>query len=255
MQNLFFEAMKRFKRCSSTKTVKRCNQTSLYMGLTPPVRWARPNHSRMEGPFHYGLANPGCSDMRSWWITIACPKAGPGVTIEYLGVEFARDVAMQSTVAPTTQESTAIYLRGRPPPSVVVFNVGLHDVVVGTSPPNVADRPWPDIYEENLRWFLSLLRPALAPGARFVHLTTTTIRDSEDIAPQYNPAVADFNARLRRVAVAEGHLVLDVTPLLVGDGQRLYSDRMHLRGEGGAYYRAVLDLILRRLDPSSAVRT
>jgi hypothetical protein len=121
-------------------------QNLLYYALPPPKEWKAPDvSSKGEGPVGFGLQNPYCNDCRTCWnIRMDAPPvtidstADPQSTsttrpkrqyIEYLVVEYTRDVSIPTLVTNTTQETVAYYLKSQLP-EVCVVSVGLLDAMI-----------------------------------------------------------------------------------------------------------------------------
>ena len=134
LRGSFFKLFKTGECTENTeKRVQRCGIVSEYFGLTKPIVWERPNHTLLVGPIGNGWLNPGCNDMRSIWGSYQCevPATQSAVSMEFLGVEYARDVEMQNTLFDSTQESAINYLRtSTDNVSVLLVNTGVHDVFI-----------------------------------------------------------------------------------------------------------------------------
>ncbi|CAG2217690.1 unnamed protein product [Mytilus edulis] len=87
------------KPCKVQKQAGRCNLIS-YMGQQRRSNWTKP--SSTEGPVGYGLTHPFCTDCSG--CNSALFNCGE-IKIEYISVEYARDVEIQSTIGNTTQEA------------------------------------------------------------------------------------------------------------------------------------------------------
>jgi hypothetical protein len=184
-----------WKRCGcKSKTTTRCDMASKF-GFEKREPWIRPNKSKGEGPTMFGLHNPHCHDCANCTsefveCRVACPQL---VTVSYFSVEFARDVEIQSQVANTTQEHVALYLKRRQQVmgggTVCVVNAGIHDAKLGLTV---------DAYVENVRWYLSLLHPAVCQN--IIWLATTAPRTEKqvqktNILRKWNEAVAEMLTR------------------------------------------------------------
>jgi hypothetical protein len=214
------------------------------------------------------LQNPGCNDMKSTWGMHRCelPVTRSTLALECLGVEYARDVEMQSTRFKNTQDSVIHYLRNSPDRvSAIVVNTGVHDAFIVSSklcpdletralqPGTSLDellRPWADLYEGNLRRYLGRMRKQL-PGAPILFLTTAVMRAAGGNRTEnrrINALIRAMNARAARVAGGLGIELVDVQPLLDSErANELYSDRVHAHAHNSAYYAAVRDLVVLRL--------
>lgn len=116
-------------------------QNLVYYGLPPPdTGWRQPDPQLGEGPIGIGLQRHFCTDCRNCW-NIAMESAGSGtqsssdvghaVSVEYLVVEYARDVSLPSRWTNTTQQTVTHYLnQKKSSPSVCVATAGLNDAAI-----------------------------------------------------------------------------------------------------------------------------
>jgi hypothetical protein len=154
-------------------------QNLLYYELPPPNHdWVPPDPSKGEGPVQFGLENPYCMDCKKCWNVLiesesayppsssprpTFPPSSTGIdagtnatfkerhrTIEYLVVEYARDVSIQTLVTSTTQETAAYYL-GLKRPDVCVVSVGLWDAAIHPPVPQ-------SLFVTNVERYISLLQ-------------------------------------------------------------------------------------------------
>jgi hypothetical protein len=161
-------------------------QNLLYYMLPPPRHsWQPPNVSLGEGPTGYGLEHPYCADCRNCWNVlveatfndtsdtavnnIGQPQQG---YVEYLVVEYARDVSVQTSITNTTQDTVSYHLRLKQP-QVCVVSVGLFDATIA----NQSD----DIFLKNVDRYLSLLQ---RPCGSVVWLSIPAIVEDAS-KPQY----------------------------------------------------------------------
>eukprot|EP00980_Cylindrotheca_fusiformis_P013770 scaffold3556_cov190-Cylindrotheca_fusiformis.AAC.5 len=126
-----------------------------YYGLLPPKQgWTAPNSSLGEGPINRGIASPYCTDCETCWnVLLEVPSKSleeEESYVEYLVVEYSRDVSLPTDISTTTQETAAYYL-GRKSPAVCIVNIGLHDAAIA---PPVSD----DLFLRNADLFLGLLQ-------------------------------------------------------------------------------------------------
>ena len=128
-------------------------QNLIYMGLPPPEDgWKQPNPELGEGPIGIGKDRPFCMDCTNCWNVKIDSSPSNGFFVEYLVVEYARDVSLQSRVTRTTQETTVFYLgRKNIAPSVCVASAGLNDAAIN---PPISD----ELYLQNLDKYLGLLQ-------------------------------------------------------------------------------------------------
>lgn len=135
------------------KQTERCNNTLLY-DLEPAETWEPPQPG--EGPTFFGMNNPGCSDCsecatRALLMDVntsaaICPLFGG-----YFAIEFARDVALQSTLYRTTQENILHFVQQHydRKNTVCIVSSGQHDVSI----PNFT----PEQHARNVVWYVQLL--------------------------------------------------------------------------------------------------
>lgn len=174
----------------------RCNFLE-YMGLDKGT-WVPPRLG-LEGPHPklFGGKNPFCSDLgchfgvcnehyaQSWYCPGSRPEPPPcasppcsgGRVLEYLPVEFSRDVEQPGRNTTTTQESVGLYLK-RDPRDLCVVNTGTHDMQCTGEP--APEHPWRNhtvvdddmTYVKNVADFIA----AITPGCkRMIWLHTTAI--------------------------------------------------------------------------------
>jgi hypothetical protein len=162
--------------------------------------------------------------------------------VEYLAVEFTRDVSLRSPDHATTQEAIAAYLADRKV-DYVVFNTGLHDTALKDSSPAS--------YARNLRAYVALLRRRL-PGARLLWIATSAVRP--DMQPDIyrnvttNDKIHAYNAVAAAVMAAAGIPVVDPFPLSqLPSFQALNDDGVHYPGRDGVYYELMAWSVLQML--------
>ena len=140
----------------------------------------RTNHTwfppgKLEGPLLYGRENPYCTDCAGCFSRIMLCEPVPNqpkpdiekmspseiynwTYATHFGMEFARDVEIQTDMFPTSQENVAHYLHqtwNRPAiletweKPICVINTGHHDVIIETMTQ--------ELYVENVRWYLRLM--------------------------------------------------------------------------------------------------
>ena len=124
----------------SSKIIKtyRCHRLKAF-GIKPAKVWNKPNPKK-EGPLKYGLSHPGCTDCNGCNTYVVIPKGRPlkqtvlstsFLSMDYIALDFARDVEMQSVLGNTTQETLSRYLQlEHKTYSLCVLNIGLHDQVI-----------------------------------------------------------------------------------------------------------------------------
>jgi hypothetical protein len=171
-------------------------QNLLYYGLPPPRHsWQPPNASLGEGPTGYGLEHPYCADCRNCWNVLLDASVNDTVNnvatpnrryVEYLVVEYARDVSVQTSITNTTQDTVSYYLRLKQP-QVCVVSVGLYDATIA----NQSN----DTFLKNVDRYLSLLQ---RPCGVVVWLSIPAIVEDES-EPQHK----NCELQQRNVAIME----------------------------------------------------
>ena len=250
--------------CTNVKSNGRCGILGDYMGIQElsHEQWRPPNFTQLEGPVANGLANPGCTDCSGCDAKqYKCEHtSGSSVILEYLPMEFTRDVELQSVVAGSTQENMLHYMsrNNNLHSTLVVLNAGVHDLVVVNrlvggqaefdSVEALAEAEFAstmhslqNTYKQNIMWLASLLARHNVTKALFV--ATAPVRQPH---PHTNTLVKVFNQHAFEVMALLGYMFLDTYSLLSSQqAQQLYSDDVHAYAAGGIYYETVLDLVLR----------
>jgi hypothetical protein len=170
------------------------SSTSLYPS------WIQPDPSKGEGPTGFGKTHPYCTDCQKCWnvrmdvlassdgavsqssaffsssssAALPRPRASsaaslnassssppaPAKFVEYLVVEYARDVTLPTNSTQTTQETIAQYLSTQSP-AVCITTVGLNDMgIPAASATSSTTTPPPldmDVYIRNVDDYLALL--------------------------------------------------------------------------------------------------
>ena len=161
---------------------ERCNVGQfLGMKTVPSENWSKPEYGK-EGPLAFGLSNPGCADCSSctaWRNGEAAPS------VDYLPVEFARDVEIQTDATSTTQEAVGQYLarRGR---EICIVSAGVHDLAI----PNVTK----DTFFRNVAFYTRQLKRGCA---KIVWVTMSSVRGDAQ-RPQKNDIILKWNDGLIR---------------------------------------------------------
>ena len=119
-------------------TTDRCSWLQSF-GIKPSKVWQKPDPKK-EGPVAHGLKNPWCTDCSGCDSYVVFPKKDqlkqiiPGtnsISMDYIAVEFARDVEMQSVFGNTTQKTLSKYLQSEHKTySLCVLNMGVHDQAI-----------------------------------------------------------------------------------------------------------------------------
>lgn len=149
-------------------------QNLIYYGLPPPNDgWKAPNSEQGEGPAGLGKERPYCMDCTNCWnVGMTSGTQADDLSVEYLVVEYARDVSLPSRVTKTTQETAAFYL-GRKPPSVCVASAGLNDAAI--QPPVTQE-----LYLQNADKYLGLLQRTCK---HVIWLSLHAVVEGDDIVP------------------------------------------------------------------------
>ena len=136
--------------CKSIKSSGRCDLIES-LSLKRAPKWISPVEN--EGPVHYGLNHPFCTDCSgcSMKICIGPRRSTNCIEQNYIPIEFAKDVEMQTTKSFTSQEMIAEYLSAQPALDVCIVSTGMHDMAIS----NMTD----DSYVDNVKWYLTLLHP------------------------------------------------------------------------------------------------
>ena len=180
------------------KTTSRRNncQNLLYYKLPPSKQWTLPDPKyKGEGPIGYGLKNPYCTDCRNCWnvrmdATIPTTDDDDDDTttktkttkqrrkqqqyIEYLVVEYTRDVSIPTLVTNTTQETVAYYLKSQLP-EVCVVSVGLLDVMIY---PPISQ----SMFVQNMDRYISLLQRVCG---NVIWISIPAIIEDTTLLPQF----------------------------------------------------------------------
>jgi hypothetical protein len=227
----------------------RCGFAAFYGLDSDPLALAAPIPPGV-GPAGYGRSHRGCQDCNGCAAWLAeCPRAN--VSVEFVGLEFARDVCYPTAYGGTTQESV---VRGHlaalaEPPYAVVVSSGLHDLAVPPVP-GVAPAA---VYEGNVRWLAALLNGSLtARGTRLLWVATAAVRSARQ-PPQWrnitsSARVREFNAAAARAVAAVGIPLLDVFPVsTLPFVQELSRDGVHLGLDSEFYYSYVAAEIVKHV--------
>ena len=182
MGHLFKEIVAHYPHAhSSVKMAEHKCGFLKYAGFERSETWTYPNWNLTEGPIVNGYDMHWCSDLDGWdnmmvrsdVPIVNAPPATHNISavhnhtsignnveknkfIEYLVVEFAKDVEQQTPTTTTTQETAVAYIQSHdvpPSESVCVVNTGLHDLTVWHTALNVTDGK----FFENVQWYLEQL--------------------------------------------------------------------------------------------------
>lgn len=229
--------------CTLVRAGSRCDFSSYYGDA---VR--NSTHSKQippgSGPCGHGLSNRGCMDCSGchptqWHCSIL------NITVELIGIEFARDMEYPTAFGDFTQESIIRGYMARTydaaPPYAIAFSTGLHDLgVQGTN----TKLPIA-FYEENVEWLTSLLHDSFrVRGSRLMWISTSAIvPETQD--PRYrsdtaNDAILEYNKAAERVMRKWLVPAYDVFPLTQKpEIKALCRDGIHYGTPSQFYYRLV----------------
>lgn len=179
--------------CKLIKSTNRCGLSN-YTGIPyvkSPVQVVDGN----EGPFVYGVTNPGCTD---------CGGCAPSfsdcdsISLEYFPIEFAKDTEFQSKNYRYTQETIALKYIANRNYDFIIFSTGLHDVRY-TNVTNI------DPFKKNVLWYTKLLLKAIRlKTTKLIWLSTTAVR--KDLQPELYQTLTS-NAKLSPMNKAAMHIM------------------------------------------------
>jgi hypothetical protein len=162
--------------------------------------------------------------------------------IEYIAVEFARDVSLQSSLYRTTQENVGHYL-SKQNVSHVIFNTGLHDTAL--------EDPSGKSYRKNLIWYSGVLRRFM-PLASFLWVDTVAVVSARQPAIWRNVTTNELISDYNRIAsrITDQFRYQRISPfgiLQLPYFSKLNSDGVHYFKEGGVFYDMLASAILLQL--------
>ncbi|CAG2217231.1 unnamed protein product [Mytilus edulis] len=166
--------------CKVQKQAGRCNLIS-YLGQQKRSNWTKP--SSTEGPVGYGLTHPFCTDCSG--CNSALFNCGE-IKTEYISVEYARDVEIQSTIGNTTQEAVSLYFNSNFT-NVCVVNSGFHDMVL----PALTDR----LYVKNVQFYVQQL---VQTCQNVIWISMTAVRGDKGF-PQNNRRIHLWNRLMKEM--------------------------------------------------------
>jgi hypothetical protein len=190
--------------------------------------------------------------------------------VEFIGVEFARDVEYPTALGDYTQESIIKgYLAHNISSSTyaLVFNTALHDLAI--PPPTNETSSALATYASNLDWMTSMLVEALGetqPRTRLVWISTARVVSRNQPVSWHaitnNERIAEFNSAAAGVMRRWRIPTLDVFPMSkIPQFEALALDGVHYGSPSQFYYRYVaLKIALQlcsapRLDDNDSMTT
>ncbi|CAG2193881.1 unnamed protein product [Mytilus edulis] len=209
MQQLFKAILRKKKQCKVRKRADRCNLIS-YLGQRKRSNWTKP--SSTEGPVFYGLKHPFCTDCSG--CSSALFDCGE-IKIEYITVEYARDVEIQSTIGNTTQEAVSLYLNSNLP-NVCVVNSGIHDMVL----PALTDQH----YVKNVHFYVQHL---VQTCQNVIWICTTAVR-GDKIFSQNNRRIQLWNILIKEMLRNKFPRVGLMDFFSFSNSTKAHSDNVHL---------------------------
>lgn len=216
--------------CTTVRTGKRCKVTNYY-GLVERPKWSPPRPhegpDRVTGKGKSASVAPGCTE---------CTECNPeeavcenGVRLEYVPLEFARDVEHQVIGGETSQQALGIYLRkAEKSPHVLVVGSGFHDMELKPLR-KTAEGAGPRMYGANVEFMLDQLVPTLRPGGRavWVELNKNRALPRDNIYPQRRELATAFNAQARAAAQERS---MDVLALWDMSGEaKMHDGNLHMK--------------------------
>jgi hypothetical protein len=169
--------------------------------------------------------------------------------VDFVSLEYARDVCFPTAFGNYTQESIVRGFYGalKEPPYAVVFNTGIHDMNLKYPAGSSAAT----MYDINLRWLAKLLKDNFAPkGTKLFWVTTSDRRFLEnpnEISPTHE-RIKEFNAIAARIMRNASIPTVDVyTVSRFPHTQKLARDSVHFGKRYEFYYRYVATEILKHI--------
>lgn len=210
--------------------IERCGLVS-YLGFSRKAEgYVKPNPFR-EGPKNYGVKNPYCSDCSSCH---AEDYDCPDFLVEYLPVEFLRDVEIQTEMSNLTQVNVAHYLeRKNVTFDFGIVNIGLHDAVL-----NITDK----VFIQNVIEYLGYIRLLFH---QIVWILPSKMLIDPKYSQQYALNVVKRNRLMKPVLQQHGVVVLDAYKISELDS--LHIDTVHLNT---TYYSVLSNILINYLTGS-----
>jgi hypothetical protein len=217
------------------KVAPKCNMYDVFNLTKKNSNWTKPV-TGMEGPRKYGLLNPHCQDCSGCNSVLLQCNVSPCnnyTTTSFLGVEYARDVEMQTDDTKTTQESMALFLRRQrciQYPFICVVNTGHHDMAI-LDPNGTA-------YIENTARYFTLLQPCCR---HLIRIQSTSTLDEKD-QPQKNSLIELWNGKVKALLREERfqNWTSIIDPYNISMTWP-HHDNVHL---DESYYKALADLFV-----------
>lgn len=217
MNRLFDSIIKTKRSCKSVKRAPgRCNLLP-YLGQKKRKKWTKP--SKNEGPHMYGLNHPFCTDCHECNSELYdCGKH----TFEYISVEFARDVEIQTPTSNTTQETIAQYLQLKECDIFCkcVVNSGIHDMAL----PHLTDQ----LYVKHVHFYVQQL---VNSCQNVVWMSMTAVRGDKGF-PQNNGRIHRWNMLIKGMLHKNFPKVGFIDVFSMSNFTNLHFDNVHLKRSG-----------------------
>lgn len=220
-----------FSNGAVTKNSDICHTIEVLLMMERASFWSPP--SSREGPLKNGLENHFCSDCSGCWGFVF---ESPAIDIEYIPVEFAKDVELQTEDTRTTQETIAKYLKSSTRETILLVNTGLHDCAFQDF--NFA------VYEQNLASYLRLLTAIEHVKVVWIHTNAVL---GIPVFPQQNDRIYRMNQLAVKVCDYVGVTrIVNTFDMSKHEWatQNLFVDNVHLLKRRKLYYRTVSNIII-----------
>lgn len=239
------------------KTAGRCDNCPYYGMAKNRFPRKTPVVSEVEGPFVFGLQNPGCSDCFGCnnRLISRTQTGRMNSSWEYLGIEFARDTELQCSYdnkqSTSTQETASDYIRNKTY-THIFFNTGIHDKLL-CNIRHISNQTCILKYELNIWNYAHKLKLAVdSKLTRLVFITTSYQKtQSQDEYTQ------SLNAAAVRVMKNLHIEVIDISKLStktsrISAFKKIRTDEYHMIP---AYYNVVKYVLLMQLISHSSLHT
>jgi hypothetical protein len=196
--------------------------------------WTHPDPLKGEGPCHAGLEKHFCNDCQG------CYSIMRGRTtdyIEYLSIEYARDVELPTATTKTTQETLGLYLELlNETGSVCIANAGLHDMGIDPAPS-------PELYAANVRNYIQLL----SRGCETIIWHGISAVLGHPAHPQTNILIKEWNGAVYSM-IANEHPDVFIVDVMHKSENSVHLDNVHLEDPyytalGGMYSSFMQDVV------------
>ncbi|CAK0809431.1 unnamed protein product [Prorocentrum cordatum] len=203
-----------------------------YLGMERAPMWVSPAPNSLMGPTARGLDNPFCMDCVGCASTRGqCTIADVPFDLEYIGVEFTKDVEMPTTRSNTTIGSVIAYIHSqRKYVDAIFINSCIHDMYFK---PDVFTT---ELYVQRVRSNLLSLQ-----GSAKVIVWVSCNHFREDAGHSTNARGLRWNEAVRSMINAELPNVAYFDVAKMSQVQAMHHDRCHMVPE---WYDNVVDIML-----------